>query len=49
MNGQEDLKTALVPLLRLQGLDAVAEELERRDMYGRSVVPNPPKMPHQGK
>jgi hypothetical protein len=43
MNGQEDLKTALVPLLRLQGLDAVAEELERRDMYGRSVVPNPPE------
>jgi hypothetical protein len=43
MNGQEDLKTALVPLLRLQGLDAVATELERRDMYGRSVVPNPPE------
>ncbi|MCT7957244.1 hypothetical protein [Laspinema palackyanum] len=43
MNGQEDLKTALVPLLRLQGLDAVAEELERRDMYGRSVVPNVPE------
>jgi hypothetical protein len=42
MNGQENLKTALVPLLRLQGLDAVATELERRDMYGRSVVPNPP-------
>lgn len=43
MNGQEDLKTALIPLLRLQGLDAVAEELERRDMYGRAAVPNVPE------
>lgn len=43
MNGQEEIKTALVPLLRLQGLDAVATELERRDMYGRSVVPNLPE------
>ncbi|HEY9837360.1 MAG TPA: hypothetical protein V6D27_10730, partial [Vampirovibrionales bacterium] len=43
MNGQEDLKAALVPLLRLQGLDAVATELERRDMYGRSVVKNIPE------
>ncbi|MCT7970262.1 hypothetical protein NG799_28500 [Laspinema sp. D1] len=43
MNGQEDLKTALVPLLRLQGLDAVATELERRDVYGRSVVKNIPE------
>lgn len=43
MNGQNELKATLVPLLRLQGLEAVATELERRDMYGRSVVPNIPE------
>jgi len=42
INGQEEVKTAVISLLRLQGLDPVANEIERRDMYGRSVVPNIP-------
>ncbi|MCT7971132.1 hypothetical protein [Laspinema olomoucense] len=40
INGQEDIKNSVVALLRLQGLDQVASQIEQQDMYGRKVVPS---------
>ncbi|MCT7965016.1 hypothetical protein NG799_01550 [Laspinema sp. D1] len=40
INGQQDIKNSVISLLRLQGLDQVANQLEQQDMYGREVVPS---------
>jgi hypothetical protein len=39
INGQQEVKHSVIALLRLQGLDQVANQLEQQDMYGREVVP----------